>query len=180
MAASDLTAARLRELLDYDPLTGIFTNRARRGRHAAGSVAGGLTDRGYIRIFVGGRSYRAHQLVWLHTHGRWPEDELDHHDRDKANNRLVNLREATRAFNTQNRILPDGGVAFDSERGQWRVRVRIGDRPTHLGRFGKHADAALVAHDARCIFHPGYPAEQAERGRAICRVLLRVADRISA
>jgi hypothetical protein len=90
-----LTAALVRELLDYDPKTGVFRWRSttRKGEQA-GSVAGSLQSDGIWRILVNGREYNAHRLAWLHVYGKWPPLVLNHINGDKADNRIANLREA--------------------------------------------------------------------------------------
>ncbi len=51
MATHDLTAARLRELLHYDPATGVFTRKVRTSnRINIGDVAGTLRPDGYLKI----------------------------------------------------------------------------------------------------------------------------------
>jgi hypothetical protein len=68
-----LTAERLREVLDYNPETGVFTWKVRTSiRVVAGKVAGSVGKRGYLIIGVGGRNYYAHRLAWLHMTGEWP------------------------------------------------------------------------------------------------------------
>lgn len=103
VGVSDLTSARLRALLDYDPDTGVFTRLVSRGGHAAGEIAGTLDGgTGYIKIYVDGRNYWAHRLAWLHVHSAWPSKQIDHRDLQRSNNRLANLREATHGQNVQN------------------------------------------------------------------------------
>ena len=100
-----LTAERARELLHYDPETGVFTWRVRvSSRKLAGSVAGGFfaTVR-YRRITVDRKTYREHRLAWLYSYGRFPEQDLDHIDCDPSNNRLANLREADKSQNQWNK-----------------------------------------------------------------------------
>ena len=99
-----LTAERAREILSYDPETGVLRWRHRVSqRMLAGAVAGTLDGYGYIRIIVDGRTYRAHRLAWLIVHGEWPKNELDHKNLLRSDNRLCNLREATRLQNMQNK-----------------------------------------------------------------------------
>ena len=64
-----LTRERLDELLRFDPATGHFYWRKKRGKTRAGTQAGTLNDNGYVIIGVDYRRYRAHHLVWLHLHG---------------------------------------------------------------------------------------------------------------
>jgi hypothetical protein len=80
-AKPELTAERLRELLTYDPETGLFVWRVnRRGNPRAGDVAGSYDGQGYLRKSIDDRDYRAHSLAWLHTKGEWPPIGIDHID----------------------------------------------------------------------------------------------------
>ena len=92
-----LTAELARDVMDYDPDTGVFRWKASRGARRAGAVAGHLASIGYWYIQVDGRHYLAHRLAWLITNGAFPADQIDHIDGDRANNRLANFREATNA-----------------------------------------------------------------------------------
>jgi hypothetical protein len=155
-----LTAERLRELLTYDPETGIFTWRCDRGGKARkGTRAGSVSDDGYARIGVDGKSYLAHRLAWLYTHGSWPAAEIDHRLGAKADNRIHELREATHAQNLQNqrRARSDSrsGLLGVSRRGnRWRATIKHQGRYRHLGSF----DAKEAAHEfyllAKEMVHP--------------------------
>ncbi len=98
-----LTAERLRELLTYDPETGHFRWVFTKGCRAGGQIAGTVRRDGYLCIAVDGRKHKAHRLAWFYMHGRWPHPEIDHINRSKLDNRLCNLREATRVENNANR-----------------------------------------------------------------------------
>ena len=98
-----LTHKRLRELLHYDQDLGWFMWLADRNQLAmAGSVAGKIGADGYARIKIDGREFLAHRLAFFYVAGRWPADQIDHRDGQRANNSFDNLREATRAENLQN------------------------------------------------------------------------------
>jgi len=134
------TLERFRALLDCDPATGTFTWLVTRGGKAiAGSIAGSPNSRGYLRIRIDGRGYRAHRLVWLYVHGKWPAGEIDHINGVKDDNRLANLREATRAENNRNVGLSAAnktgvkGVCFVMDSGKYRSRCRLNGEMHHLG-----------------------------------------------
>ena len=101
----ELTAERLREVLAYDPDTGVFTWKARTSpfsRVNVGDVAGNLRRDGYIEICVDGRKHQSHRLAWLYVYGEWPADQIDHINGIRTDNRIANLREANNAENHHN------------------------------------------------------------------------------
>lgn len=146
-----LTQTRLRELLDYNPETGEFTWKVtRRGRAAAGSVAGSPIGNGYIRVHVDGRKYRAHRLAFFYMTGEWPKDEVDHKDLNKSNNAWDNLRESTHTQNMQNRpawgSVPLKGVRLH-ECGKYEAKIVISKKQHIIGYFS----TPEAAHDAYCV-----------------------------
>lgn len=146
-----LTARRVRELLIYDPLTGLFLWRVNRtGSARAGTIAGTLDTDGYRQIRIDGRLYLAHRLAWLYVHGRWPRSDLDHCDLDRDHNAIENLRPCTQSENNANtrvrsdNILGRKGVTYDAQRKRYRARIRKRGRLYHLGWFKRIEDAAAA------------------------------------
>ena len=103
-----LTQEQVKELFDYDPETGDLVWRVKRGTHGvAGKIAGGLDHHhGYFRIRIDGKLYRTHRIIWLYVYGAWPVNDIDHVNGLRHDNRICNLREATRAENMQNQRNP--------------------------------------------------------------------------
>lgn len=98
-----LTQAKLKELLRYEPLTGLFTWLVQKSnRVCVGGVAGVINDRGYIQIKIDGSAYKAHRLAWLYMTGAWPQLEIDHKNGIRNDNKWRNLRDVTRFINHQN------------------------------------------------------------------------------
>src|SRR5665213_554054 len=100
-----LTLDRLKLMLYYDPELGWFMWLVApqiAGRVRPGYIAGCLDSKGYVRVSILGRQYRAHRLAWFYMTGMWPVDEIDHEDRVRVNNQWLNLREATTGQNHQN------------------------------------------------------------------------------
>ena len=137
----ELTAEKLRELLHYDPATGIFTWKVRTANQVkAGDVAGSPSG-GYLQIMVLSRLYKAHRLAWLYTSGEWPKDQLDHVNRVRTDNRISNLREATNKQNQQNtgkrRDNTSGhpGVYWYKRISKWQAQITHNQKHIHLGSF---------------------------------------------
>lgn len=146
-----LTRENLRNVLRYDEGTGAFTwlksGKGRRLDLAAGSV-----DRqGYVVIHIDYQRYRAHRLAWFYMTGEWPEQEIDHRDLNKENNRWENLRPATHSQNAANRPAHADnfsgikGVSWSKPNRKWQARiVRDGNR-TNLGYY-ENIEAAADAY----------------------------------
>lgn len=153
-----LTQERLKELLSYDPLTGVFLWKVSlRGRFAkAGSVAGGPDKDGYFIICVDQKLYRAHRLAWFWMTGEWPKGQIDHKDLDKTNNRFCNLRDATKSQNMWNLKCRSNsatgikGVQYDARRGLYYAKITANGRKTWLG-YHKTAEAAADAYRVASI-----------------------------
>jgi hypothetical protein len=144
----NLTQERLHELLDYNPGDGVFVWRRLpgRGRSRGGTVAGCLRPDGYRCVNVDYKLYLAHRLAFLYAYGRWPAEQIDHINRIKDDNRICNLREATNAQNSINRLTQRNnrlgicGVYF--ARGKYVAGVTLNGRTTYLGRFVTAQEAA--------------------------------------
>jgi hypothetical protein len=150
----DLTHDRVRELLAYDPETGILTWRARTTPAAfkvrVGAEAGTLHRTGrYRQIQIHGRIYKAHRLGWFHYHGAWPIMAIDHINGNPSDNRLCNLRLATTSQNIANsrrRKHPHRlkGAFFDKKSRKWRSEVTKDYKKVWVGSF----DTEIEAHEA--------------------------------
>lgn len=157
---STLTAERLRALLDYDPETGAFTWRERRGRATAGKPAGFVRKDGYVVIRVDGVSHTGHRLAWLYVHGEWPEQDTDHFNGTRCDNRIANLRDVSRAINIQNQrkataTNKTGVFGAHVERGHFRSHIRINGRQVRLGSFATAAEANAAYVEAKRKHHEG-------------------------
>lgn len=96
-----VTVSRVKAVLIYDPDTGIF-RWIDAILHRKHPVAGSLDTKGYRRIEIDNKIYKAHRLAWLYVTGSWPAAEIDHKNGLRDDNRFCNLREATRAENNAN------------------------------------------------------------------------------
>ena len=157
-----LSQQRLKELLEYNQETGLFTNRVQRNSHAKkGGVAGTKTKYGYISIQIDKKLYLAHRLAWLYVYGEFPEKSLDHINEIKDDNRLVNLRLATRQENGHNisilRITNKSGfigVSWNKKPKKWLASIAINGKNKHLGLFNTPEEASEVYLKAKRELHP--------------------------
>jgi len=149
-----LTVERLRELLKYDPETGIFTRKVANSRRVkVGDEAGTLSTSGYVQIRIGYQRYSAHRLAWFYMTGDWPDQNIDHINCIRDDNRFANLREATFAENSGNASKRSDnssgfkGVFFNKRTGAWMAAIQVRGKKQHLGYFG----SAASAHAAYCV-----------------------------
>lgn len=157
---NELTQARLKSVVDYDPQTGVFTWRKTPKGPACGRKAGAINSDGYIQIKIDQRIYKAHRLVWLYVHGRWPDDLLDHINLVRADNRLCNLREATKSQNRMNvpalRHNRSGIKGVFPKDGKWIARIGVDGKSIELGRFDSAEQASSAYAEASKIYHGDY------------------------
>jgi hypothetical protein len=157
MQTQQITQTRLKILLNYDPDTGAFTWRLSRRKCTVGSKAGCLMRHGYITIRLDDRLYTAHRLAWLHVHGVWPSEQLDHINKNRSDNRICNLREATNAENAQNQKRRDNKSGFSGvrkENKKWLAEIKVNYKVTRLGLFETPEEAHAVYLKAKHELHP--------------------------
>lgn len=158
--APEVTVEHLRQVLDYNPETGVFLWKvATSSRSPIGSVAGTINKAGYRFISIDGRKYLAHRLAWLHVHGVWPSGDIDHVNRIKTDNRLINLREATRTQNNVNsKVRSDNtsghrGVTWHRGSQKWRATVHLNGKQYQVGMFEVLEDAVEAQKVAQSKLH---------------------------
>lgn len=151
----DLTVERLKELLHYEPETGVFTWRVKtnKSRNWVGKRAGcANVSTGYVMIGIDGHDIRAHRLAWFYMTGEWPANEVDHRNTDKGDNRWDNLRQATTRLNGENkrranRNSKTGFLGVSPHRNRFMARIKVNGKHKCLGTFDtpEQAHAAYVA-----------------------------------
>lgn len=165
------TYEQIRELFDYDPERGCLVRKVKRGQcFNVGDVAGSLFPSGYYYIEIDGKSYSTHRLIWLWHNGYWSENQIDHVDQDKLNNRIENLREVSKSCNLRNtgnsRANTSGvkGVQWNKNKGKWDAKITIDGKQRQIGTFSDFV-AAVVARwkkevdlgwDGCCATSPAY------------------------
>jgi hypothetical protein len=157
MAHANLTAERLREVLNYDPETGIFTWKI---KHLSNKQAGTVHEHGYRRIRVDSVLYLAHRLAWMYSFGSFPANEIDHVDGDKLNNRIDNLRDVPRSINAENlraakRHSISGVLGVIKLGSRYKARIAVSGKTICLGRYDTEEEAYQAYLKAKREKHVG-------------------------
>ena len=164
---STLTQKRLKELLNYDPETGVFTRRIQSGKWKASQIAGtigkiGLGDKRRIIINLLYKRFYAHRLAWLYVFGEWPSESIDHINGDSLDNRINNLRSISHAINCENRHTAQVnnksgflGVYWRKNRHVWIAKITIKRRSIHVGSFQTPEEAHAAYLKAKRELHSG-------------------------
>lgn len=144
-----LNIERLREVLNYDRLTGVFVWKQQIGKRSKG-IAGNVMDDGYRRIGIDGGQYRAHDLAWFIEYGEFPEFIIDHKNRNRDDNSIDNLRKANQSLN-----LANTGMRLNNKSGykgasrikgteKWLASIKINGKTKYLGTH----ETPFLAHEA--------------------------------
>lgn len=152
--SKNLSVEYLKACVNYDSDTGIFTRKLYRGHNSLpGTEINTVGSHGYIDTYLAGRLYLVHRLAWLYENGEWPE-YIDHIDRNKLNNRILNLRACTPQENNWN--LPKHpknksgvtGVTWDAKRRKWYASISLDGKTKSLGAHSDIGDAKKAYEDA--------------------------------
>ena len=145
------TPEELRELLDYDTESGVFTRKVQTSPKAlVGDVAGGLNNGGYRQIRVKGVQYMAHRLAWYYIYGVDPKEQIDHINGLTDDNRIDNLREATHAENMRNQGKQVSntsgykGVCWNKEKKKFQAQCWANGKNHNLGLYPTPEEAHAV------------------------------------
>jgi len=184
MEAAMLDPKILHELLRYNPETGELFWRERPARffsdtiNRAAAVSSKLwncryankrsfasiNSSGYYTGMIFSHTYQSHRVIWAMVWGEWPAHDIDHINHDRSDNRLANLRTATRQENARNQSLRKNntsghtGVGWNKRACKWRARIIGKDKTEYLGNFTTKADAisARNAAEVKFGYHPNH------------------------
>jgi len=153
-----ITQDKLHTLFSY--IDGVLIRKVCRSDHKKiGNFVGSLDKHGYLQVTIDKKSYRVHRLIYLMHFGQLPEF-LDHIDNNKLNNKIDNLRPATKIQNAHNQTLSKNntsgikGVYWEKERNKWRAQIRIKDsKVKFFGRFEDIELAKIAVMNARKEHH---------------------------
>lgn len=180
-----LSVELLRQLLAYDPETGVLTWRKRppslfdaskysqdraaaawNSRFAGKPAMNAPDSKGYLNGGIFARTYLTHRVVWAIHYGEWPNVEIDHINHDGTDNRIANLRLVSSAGNKLNlprrRSNKTGvtGVFFNKQTRKFHAYIKRDGQRRHLGCFGTKdaATAARKSAERELGFHPNHGA----------------------
>lgn len=135
----------LRSHFRYEPESGHLIHIKPTCRSGCGSIAGSVSGSGYLQVYVGRKPLRAHRVAWALAHGFDPgEMEIDHINRNRLDNRISNLRIATRTQNRQNNRY--AGVFLNKK--YFRARIAVDGVEIHLGCFRTFDEARAARREA--------------------------------
>lgn len=162
----------LDEILNFNSISGVFTWKGDRSQRVkAGSIAGTRNGQGYVEIKIHGKSFQAHRLAWIISTGIAPLEQIDHINRIRTDNRIANLREASRSENLQNTTLSASnksgvkGVSFNTRVGKWVAQICVNKKKTHIGYFSKIEDAKQAYMNLSLIIHARSIHREAMKGQ---------------
>jgi len=143
---------KIEDYIRYQPESGLLFWKRDYARQLGGNRAGRIGSLGYIVLYFEKKYWFGHRLAWYLATGNHPKEQIDHINGDRADNRLINLREASHGENNRNRgahkdnISGYKGVSYMKRDGRYKARININKTCVNLGHF----DTALEAHKAYC------------------------------
>lgn len=157
-----LTQERLKELLEYNPETGVFIRKKQTSNSHIGDIAGGINSKiGYHQISIEGVRMYSHRLAWLYIYGSFPEKEIDHVNGIRSDNRICNLRTVDRQLNEQNKNKANKnnlsgfrGVTIRKDK-NYDVRIEVNGKVIYLGYFYCPIEGHKAYLEAKRKYHAG-------------------------
>lgn len=164
----------LRSLISYDHVSGDLiwlirpvymfkTLRAANSwntKYAGTPALNNIHKDGYKNGLIFGKYYAAHRVCWALHYGRWPSEQIDHENRNRADNRILNLRDVSNSENQKNVKLQknntSGIVGVSRKRKKWAATITVSRKQIHLGYFYNISDAvkARLAAEIEYNYHP--------------------------
>jgi len=147
-------------LFDYENGS-LYWKHSSNRKIKAGSIAGGIDNKGRIRICIQGKSYQAHRLVYLWHHGFMP-DMLDHIDGNPLNNNITNLRAANFSTNGFNRKIGANntsgikGLCWSKKSQKWQASIKANSKTHYFGYYKYKDIGAIVLDMARQKLHHSF------------------------
>lgn len=157
-----VTQQRLKEVLEYDPETGVFTWAVSDRMKRVGAKAGFVHfphkgSTGHVLIQIDGKRYVASRLAWLYVHGEWPKDVIDHKNGDWTDNKFSNLRDVPQLVNVQNQRRPrsDSKTGYLGVRRNGSAIIQDQGKQHYLGQYRSPEQAHEAYLKAKRVMHEG-------------------------
>jgi hypothetical protein len=115
--------------------------------HMVGKSVKSKCGKGYVSAMLryNGQVYRVgcHRIIWVLTHGKWPDGVIDHINRVRDDNRIENLRDVSVGENARNNGNSRGTGLFGSypRRGKFIAQVMVNKKARYLGSFNTPQEA---------------------------------------
>lgn len=155
-----MTQEELKQILDYDPETGLFRWKIKPSKKInIGDVAGALRPDGYIQIRINKKDYSAHRLAWLYVTGDWPVNTVDHINRIRNDNQISNLRDITNQEqqfhkgNDKRNTSGYKGASWSKQNKKWRAAIGVNGKIIYLGLFNTKEAASEAYQEAKEKYH---------------------------
>lgn len=163
-ASKGVPISLVRDLVRYDQFSGkLYWVKDICRKAKMGQECGIERPDGYRRMKIKGKSFYCHRVAWAVHYGSFCENEIDHVNGDRSDNRIVNLRECTKKQNQEN-ARPGvnnssgvAGVGYDCRAGKWRARITVDGRRKSLGNYDSLSDAISARNNAKLIHHSFSP-----------------------
>ncbi len=171
----EITREYLSECFSYDKKTGFLHWKVRPVGHfkneramnainskMAGRLAQSSLNGRYHLVAVNSKFYLCHRIVWFLHHGAWPDEDIDHINGNKVDNRIENLRPVSRSQNMSNVGMQKNnksgfiGVFWETRAGKWKAVVAKNKKNISLGLFECPVEAAIAYNEAALKYHGSY------------------------
>jgi hypothetical protein len=155
-----ITLDRVKQMVRYDPDTGVFTRLVASGTAMVGDIAGSPDGMGYLRFRIDGIKYRAHRLAYFYMTGAWPIGEIDHKHGNRSDNRWSELRDGDRFQNQQNqraasKISTTGLLGAARHGEKFMAQIRVSGTTKYIGVFKTPELAHQAYLTAKRALHAG-------------------------
>lgn len=130
----------LHKLFEYRDGLLIWKVDPKTGNKRIGTISGTVNGNGYRQVIVEGKIRLYHRVIFMYHHGYLPK-YVDHRDRNRLNNKIENLREATAEQNQRNRGLGRNnttgylGVSFCNQTKKYVAGTKYKGKHLNMGRF---------------------------------------------
>lgn len=155
-----ITQEYLKSIFHYDPETGYFTHlRSTNNRTKVGDRVGSKGGADYLATTVDKKRFKVHRLAWFYVYGVWPENNIDHINGNKTDNRIENLRDVTYIENSRNQKKPKNntsgiiGVSWDKKKERYYAEIRINYKRVGLGSYKSIFEAACARKSAEIKYN---------------------------